>query len=186
MPTQGGDDSEVETVGKYNLPNNEGASKTAKGLGPAALAAAPAMFEGLSGAQARRKVHMPPRGDTYKELGQGDDNKETGIVVTQVVDGQITGHESPKKQQASGLQAAQATGNAANHPAYWGGETRGGSWDDNSQDTPPAPAKKTALTTILLILTRMRTASPRARTGPTTSWQQPARHLQGMRGAFWL
>ena len=56
-PTQNGDDSEVETVGKYDPSDNEGASDTAKGLGPAALAAAPAMFEGLSGARARRTVH---------------------------------------------------------------------------------------------------------------------------------
>jgi hypothetical protein len=70
-------------------------------------------------------VHTAPRGDAYKKLGQGDDDEGTGIVVTQVVDGQITGHEAPKKRGASGLQAAQATGNAANHPAYWGGGTRG-------------------------------------------------------------
>ena len=62
-PAQGGDDSKVETVSRYNLSDNEGASDTVKGLGPAALAAAPAMFEGLLGAQARRKVHMAPRGD---------------------------------------------------------------------------------------------------------------------------
>ena len=32
----------------------------------------------------------------------------------------------------SGLQAAQVTGTAANHPAYWGGGTPGRSWDDDS------------------------------------------------------
>jgi hypothetical protein len=116
-PAQGGDDSEVETVGKYDPSGDEGASNTAKGLGPAALAAAPAMFEGLLSARARRKVHTAPRGNAYKKLGQGDDDGGTGIVVTQVVDGQITGHEAPKKRGVSGLQAAQATGNAANHPA---------------------------------------------------------------------
>jgi hypothetical protein len=42
----------------------------------------------------------------------------------------------------SGLQATQVTGNAANHPAYWGGGTRSRSWDDNSHDTPPAPTQK--------------------------------------------
>ena len=94
-PAQNGDDSEVETVGKYD-----------PCLGPAALAAAPAMFEGLSGARARRKVHTAPRGEAYKNLGQGDDNGGTGVVVTQVVDGQITGHEAPKKQRALSLQAA--------------------------------------------------------------------------------
>ena len=56
-PAQNGDDSEVETVGKYDPSDNEGASDIAKGLGLAALAAAPAMFEGLSGARARRTVH---------------------------------------------------------------------------------------------------------------------------------
>jgi hypothetical protein len=100
------------------------------------------MFEGLSGARARRKVHTAPRGKAYKNLGQGDDDGGTGVVVTQVVNGQITGHEAPKKQRASGQQAAQETGNAANHPAYWGGGTRGRAWDDDSQDTPPAPAQK--------------------------------------------
>lgn len=117
-PAQNGDDSEVETVGKSDPSDDEGASDTAKGLGPAALAAAPAMCEGLSGAREVRCTR-------HKILGQGDDDGGTGIVVTQGVDGQITGHEAPKKQRASGLQAAQATGNAANHPAYWGGETRG-------------------------------------------------------------
>jgi hypothetical protein len=100
------------------------------------------MFEGLLGARARRKVHTAPRGNAYKKLGQGDNDGGTGIVVTQVVDGQITVHKAPKKHGASGLQAAQATGNAANHPAYLGGGTRGRSWDDDSQDTPPAPAQK--------------------------------------------
>jgi hypothetical protein len=65
-PAHGGDDSEVETVGKYDSSDDEGASNTAKGLGLAALAAAPAMFEGLLGARARRKVHMAPRDDAYK------------------------------------------------------------------------------------------------------------------------
>ena len=134
-PAQNGDDSEVETVGKSDPSDDEGASDTAKGLGPAALAAAPAMCEGLSGAREVRCTR-------HKILGQGDDDGGTGIVVTQGVDGQITGHEAPKKQRASGLQAAQATGNAANHPAYWGGETRGRSWDDDSQDNPPAPTQK--------------------------------------------
>ena len=60
-PAQNGDDSEVETVGESDPSDDEGASDTAKGLGPAALAAAPAMFEGpmfegLSGARARRTV----------------------------------------------------------------------------------------------------------------------------------
>jgi hypothetical protein len=41
-----------------------------------------------------------------------------------------------------GLQAPKVTGNAANHPAYWGGGTRGRSWDDDSHDTPPAPAPR--------------------------------------------
>jgi hypothetical protein len=141
-PAQGGDDSEVETIGKFDPSDDEGASNTAKGLGPAALAAAPAMFEGLSGARARRKVHTAPCGNAYKKLGQGDDDGGTGIVITQVVNDQITGHKAPKKRGASGLQAAQASGNAANHPAYWGGGTRGRSWDDDSQDTPPAPAQK--------------------------------------------
>ena len=75
-------------------------------------------------------------------MGQGDDNGGTEIVVTQGVDGQITGHEAPQEAASNGLQATQATGNAANHPAYWDGRTRGWSWDDDSQDTPPAPTQK--------------------------------------------
>ena len=62
-PTIDGDDSEVKTVGKYDPSDDEGASNIAKGLGPAALAAAPAMFEGLSGARTRRKVHTAPCGN---------------------------------------------------------------------------------------------------------------------------
>ena len=64
------------------------------------------------------------------------------VVDTQVLNGQIPCHKDPKKQQPSGRQAAQETGNAANHPASWGGGTRGWSWEDDSQDTPPAPAQK--------------------------------------------
>ena len=39
--------------------------------------AAPAVFKGLSGAQARRKVHMAPRSNAYKNLGQGDGDGRT-------------------------------------------------------------------------------------------------------------
>ena len=87
-------------------------------------------------------MHAPPHGNTYKNLGQGNGNGGTELVVTQVVNGQILRHEAPKKQQLSGRQAAQETSNAAYHPAYWGSGLGGLSWDDDSQDTSPAPAQK--------------------------------------------
>ena len=87
-------------------------------------------------------MHAPPRGNTYKNLGQVNGDGGTELVIAQVVNGQIPRHEAPKKQRPSGRQATQETGNAVSHPAYWGGGTRGWSWDDISQDTPPAPAQK--------------------------------------------
>ena len=93
-----------------------------------------AVFEGLTGAPAGRKVHAALRGYVDKIWGQGKDNGGTGIVVTQEEDDQIPGYKAPKRQQASGQQAAQETGKAAYHPAYWGDGKRGGSWDVNSQD----------------------------------------------------
>ena len=104
--------------------------------------AGPVGFEGLSGARARRKVHTASRGNAYKNSGQGNDDGGTELVGTQVVNDQIPCHKAPKKQQPSGRQAAQETGNAASHPAYWGGRMRGQSRDDDSHDTPPAPAQK--------------------------------------------
>ena len=119
-----------------SLPNNK-AKAPYKGLLDAEAlpnGAAQAMFEGLLGAQAGRMMQAAPHGDTYENLGQGNDDGVTGFVVTQEDDGQIPGHEAPKRQRASGQQAAQESGKVANHPAYWGGRTRGRSWDNNSHD----------------------------------------------------
>ena len=92
-----------------------------------------ARSEGLSGALARRKAHVALRGNADKIWGQGKDDEETGLVVTQEDDDQIPGHEAPKRQQASSQQAAQGTDKVTYRPAYWGDGTGSGSWDNSSQ-----------------------------------------------------
>jgi hypothetical protein len=51
------------------------------------------------------------------------------------------GKGNPKSNHYGSFKADRVK-NAANHPAYWGGGTCGRSWDDDSQDTPPAHAQK--------------------------------------------
>ena len=62
------------------------------------------------------------RGEPHAETGRGSGKDPRGA----------------RNNPMGGLQAPQVTGNAANHPAYWGGGTRDWSWDDDSHDTPPA------------------------------------------------
>jgi hypothetical protein len=63
------------------------------------------------------------RGEPHAETGRGSGRDPRGAT----------------NNPMGGLQAPQGTGNAATHPAHWGGGTRNRSWDDDSHDTPPAP-----------------------------------------------
>ena len=57
-PAQGGDNSKVKTVRKYNPSDDEGPSNTAKGLGPAALAVLDHGVGKNGGGKMRQTAHV--------------------------------------------------------------------------------------------------------------------------------
>jgi hypothetical protein len=81
-----------------------------------------------------RKAAPVSKADRAKE-SRGEPHAKTG-------GGSGKDPRGARHNPMGGLQPPQVTGNAVNHPAYWGGGTRGRSWDDDSHDTPPAPAQK--------------------------------------------
>ena len=79
---------------------------------------------------------MALSGYADKILGQGEGEGVIRLVITQDKDNQTPNHKALKRQQVISQKAAQGTGKAAYHPAYWGGDGKGGGswWDNDTQD----------------------------------------------------